>query len=206
MKNNITNKLLIIFIFFLFIPIFGINQVFACTPGGQGSHWNGVQTGQSCTTPGQYAEPTCIGTCGYSYIVTYCSTFLCYETYPENGGNAPAACNKPCPAQQSDIGKVFGQIIPPTAIQNFGFGSAGISKFLSNLVILIYSLAAVVLILMILWGAFEWIISEGDKEKVAGAQKRIINAIIGIILFAVAFAIITVLGQFTGFKFFIGQQ
>lgn len=109
----------------------------------------------------------------------------------------------------ADIKDTFGTISPPPAIKDFigadTTGAAGISKFLSNLVTLIYSLAAIVLIFMLLWGAFEWIISGGDKEKLSSAQKKIINAIIGIVLLAVTFAVITVLGQFTGFKFFKGQ-
>ncbi|MDD5415438.1 MAG: pilin [Candidatus Daviesbacteria bacterium] len=104
----------------------------------------------------------------------------------------------------------FGTITPPSPIAGFiggdQTGTAGISKFLSNGVALIYSIAVVILVFMLLWGSFEWIISEGDKEKIAAAQKRILNAIIGIILFAVAFAVIKLLGQFTGFEFFVGQN
>lgn len=108
---------------------------------------------------------------------------------------------------------VFGKISPPPAIKTLvgsdptgaATGASGISQFVSNLITLIYSVAAIALIFMLLWGAFSWLISEGDKEKIAAAQKRIISAIIGIALFAVAFAVITVLGQFTGFTFFKGQ-
>lgn len=110
----------------------------------------------------------------------------------------------------ADIKDVFGTISPPPAIKDFTgtdtTGAAGLSQFFSNFITLIYSLAAVVLILMILWGAFDWMISEGDKEKVAAAQRKLINAFIGIVLFAVAFAIIQVLGTFTGFTFFKGQN
>ena len=106
--------------------------------------------------------------------------------------------------------QIFGKITPPSPIAGFigkdETGAVGISKFLSNLILLIYSIAAIVLIFMLIWGAFEWLTSGGDKEKISAAQKRIINAIIGIILFAVAFAIIAVLGQFTGFTFFAGQN
>lgn len=101
----------------------------------------------------------------------------------------------------------FGVIQPPDFLKNFigtdKTGAAGISKFLSNLIALIYAIAAIVLIFMLLWGAFEWLTSGGDKEKVSSAQKRIISAIIGIILFAIAFAVIQVLGTFTGFTFFV---
>ncbi|MBI3103502.1 hypothetical protein HYZ05_01020 [Candidatus Daviesbacteria bacterium] len=106
----------------------------------------------------------------------------------------------------ADIKDTFGTISPPPEIQRFGFGAEGISKFLNNLIALIYSLAAVVLILMLLWGAWDWLTSEGDKEKLESAKRKIINAIIGILLFAVAFAVIQVLGQFTGFTFFVDQQ
>lgn len=109
-----------------------------------------------------------------------------------------------------NIPHTFGTISPPPALIPFTSpdptGAAGISKFLTNLVALIFSLAAIVLIFMILWGAFDWMTSEGDKEKIARARDKIINAIIGILLFAAAFAIIQILGQFTGFEFFAGQK
>lgn len=105
----------------------------------------------------------------------------------------------------------FGKIVAPSPIQDFigktdQTGAAGISKFLSNLIALFYAMAAIVLIFMLLWGAFDWITSEGDKEKLQSAQRKIINAIIGIVLFGIAFAVIQVLGQFTGFTFFKGQS
>lgn len=104
----------------------------------------------------------------------------------------------------------FGRIQPPDALKNFlgtdKTGAGAISKFLSNGIILIYSLATIVLIFMLLWGAFQWMTSGGDKEAIAKARGRIISAIIGIILFAVAFAVIQILGRFTGFTFFVGQR
>lgn len=110
--------------------------------------------------------------------------------------------------QPAGVGKIFKSIKPPTPILSFigkdPTGGAAISKFLTNLIQLIYIFAAIVLLFVLLWGAFDWVVSEGDKEKVAAAQRKIINAIIGIVLFAVAFAILRVLSQFTGFEFFQG--
>lgn len=109
-----------------------------------------------------------------------------------------------------DFQKNFGAITPPPALQKFigkdATGAEGLSRLLSNLVSLIYLLAAVVLVLMLLWGAFDWMTSEGDKEKIEKARNKIINAIIGILLFAVAFAVIQLIGTFTGFTFFAGQK
>lgn len=109
-----------------------------------------------------------------------------------------------------NIQHTFGTVSPPPALQKFigsdPTGASGISKFLSNLIALIYTLAAIVLIFMIMWGAWDWLTSEGDKEKLDSARKKIINALVGIVLFAAAFAIIQVMGQFTGFTFFVGQK
>ena len=55
---------------------------------------------------------------------------------------------------------------------------------------------------MFLWGSLEWLTSGGDKEAVGRARGRIINALVGIILFGVAYAILRLLGTFTGFTFF----
>lgn len=109
----------------------------------------------------------------------------------------------------ADIKDVFGTIKPPLPLQGIvnkdPSGAGGLGIFFSNLITLFYIIATLVLIFMIIWGAFDWITSEGDKDKVGGARNKIVNAIIGIILFAAAFGIIRVFGQFTGFHFFVGQ-
>lgn len=109
-----------------------------------------------------------------------------------------------------DFSKNFGSISPPPALKEFigsdPTGAGGISKLLSNIITLFYSVAAIALLFMFIWGAFDWMTSEGDKEKLESAKRKIINALIGIMLFAAAFAVIQILGQFTGFTFFVGQK
>lgn len=110
------------------------------------------------------------------------------------------------PSNRNHPDCVFGTVSPPPALDDLikrdPTGAGGIGLFLSNLIALIYSIASIVLIFMLVWGAFDWLTSGGDKEKLQGAQRKILNAIIGIILFAIAFAVIQVLGAFTGFEFF----
>lgn len=184
--------------------------------GFTGRDCNALRMGSGSNVgPGQFSDVyTCVGSAGCIIQISYCAVVApgtadekhCEESYTEvNCSKAPAACNKPNAPADTDISKVFGRIVPPPAIADFGFGAAGISKFLTNLIALIYILAAIVLIFMLLWGAFDWITSGGDKEKVHAARERITQAFVGIILFAAAFAVIAVLGQFTGFKFFVGQ-
>lgn len=106
---------------------------------------------------------------------------------------------------QDEIRDVFGRIEPPAPVANLGFGAAGIGNFLTALINLIFSAAGIVFIFMLLWGAFQWLISGGEKEKLAQAQQRIIHALIGLVLFAIAFALIGIIGVFTGFELFKGQ-
>lgn len=108
----------------------------------------------------------------------------------------------PAPGIQKAFGKIQVPGVVGGLVKNNPTGAGAISQFLTNFIILLYSIAAIVLIFMLVWAAFEWLTSGGDKEKLAAAQKRILHAIIGIILFAVAFAIIRILGVFTGFTFF----
>lgn len=84
-------------------------------------------------------------------------------------------------------------ITPPTQ----GFSSLG--NFITNFLTLALAVAILVVLVMLIWGAFEWITSGGDKEAVAKARNRIINALIGLAVLAIAFALARVAGQFVGF-------
>ena len=53
--------------------------------------------------------------------------------------------------------------------------------------------AGLFLILYLLWGAFDWINSGGEKEKIAKAQQKITNAVIGMLLIFVVLAVFNLL-------------
>lgn len=105
-------------------------------------------------------------------------------------------------ASNHTVEDIFGKIPAPSPVAALGEGGVGIGRFLSNLIELIFTAAGIVFIFMLLWGAFQWLISGGEKEKLAQAQQRIIHAIIGLVLIAISFAIISIIGTFTGFKLF----
>ncbi len=79
---------------------------------------------------------------------------------------------------------------------NIGFKTLG--GAISNFINIALVIAVVLVLIMIIWGAYEWIASGGDKEAVGKARNRIINAIIGLVVLSVAFALTQLAGQITG--------
>ncbi len=49
---------------------------------------------------------------------------------------------------------------------------------------------AIASFIYLLWGAFQWVTSGGDKEAVSKAQKRITNALVGLVITFSIFAIL----------------
>lgn len=78
-------------------------------------------------------------------------------------------------------------------------GYSDLGAFITNILTLAFGIAIIVVLIMLIWGAFEWITSGGDKDHVSNARNRIINALIGLAVLAVAFALAKVFGQFLGF-------
>ncbi len=80
-------------------------------------------------------------------------------------------------------------------------GKAGyrtLSDFLSNLITLALTIGLILVFVMLIWGAFDWIMSGGDKDSVGKARGRIINALIGLAVMAVAFALAKLGSQIAG--------
>lgn len=67
-----------------------------------------------------------------------------------------------------------------------------------NFIVLLFTVGALGFIIMFVWGTVDWILSGGDKEKVAGARKRIITAITGLVLLSLTFAVTVTIGQILG--------
>lgn len=105
-------------------------------------------------------------------------------------------------AGQSAIKDVIGTIAPPSQVVNIGFGNVGIATLLNNTISIIFVLSGIAAVFMVLISAVQFIFSGGDKEAVAGARKRLTYAIIGLVILALAFWIVNVVGHIAGFKGF----
>lgn len=101
---------------------------------------------------------------------------------------------KPVYAQPGDAagGTVkVGVSTPEFAVADIG----SLIEGLVNASIVIGALAAFMYLIM---GGFQWITAGGDPKKTEEAQKKITNAVIGLIIIASAYAIINVVTTFLG--------
>lgn len=73
-----------------------------------------------------------------------------------------------------------------------------LNTLIANAITIIFTIAAVLVLVMLIWGAIQWILSAGDKDAVGNARKRITNALIGLAILALAFLIVRVVGAIVG--------
>ncbi len=66
---------------------------------------------------------------------------------------------------------------------------------IGGLVRLVLMLAAIIFFFMFVMGGIKWIMSEGDKTKLDTARQQITNALVGLAIIFVAWAIIVLLNQ-----------
>jgi len=92
----------------------------------------------------------------------------------------------------NDIGGIFGTIAPPTSL-GAGDPVTALSNLFSFGLQLVLVIGALSLLVYLLWGAMDWLFSNGEKEKLAKAQNKIMNAIIGMLLIIIVFTLFTVI-------------
>ncbi len=99
-------------------------------------------------------------------------------------------------SDSSSIDNVIGQITPPPGpSQLYGDPIVGIGKLFGTLLNIFMIFAGVSLLIYLLWGGVEWVMSGGDKETLSKAQMKITNALIGMLWIVVG---ITLFGLITG--------
>jgi hypothetical protein len=73
--------------------------------------------------------------------------------------------------------------------------NANVGFVFSNIITIIFVVAVLMVLLYLILGAFGWITSGGDKEKVGKARGMILNALIGLAVLALAFVLWTIVGK-----------
>ncbi len=101
----------------------------------------------------------------------------------------------------SSVDDIFGSVSPPAGMNIGGGGDpiAGLGSLIGWGINIFIIVAGMFLILYLLWGSLDWILSGGEKEKISKAQQKITNALIGMVLVFVVLVVFNVLaGQLLG--------
>lgn len=73
--------------------------------------------------------------------------------------------------------------------QSAPYAVGGFELFLSRMLIGLMTTAAVLVFIFLVWGAFDWINSGGEKGKIESGRNKITGAIMGILVLAVVLVI-----------------
>jgi hypothetical protein len=82
------------------------------------------------------------------------------------------------------------------------WGITNISLLLNRAIRFAMVLAIILALIFIIWGGIQWIVSGGDKSANEAARNRIVAAIVGLIIVAASWAIMSLVAQFLGIDFF----
>jgi hypothetical protein len=75
-----------------------------------------------------------------------------------------------------------------------------VGVLINSLLSFVMVLSALLVFFFLVMGAFDWILSGGDKGKTEKARSKILAAIVGIVIVAASFAILTLVVRFLGFE------
>jgi len=77
--------------------------------------------------------------------------------------------------------------------------AADLGQVINSVLSFVMVIAALLVLMYLIWGGIEWITSGGDKGKTESARNKITAAVIGLIVLAAAFAIFMLVIRFLGF-------
>lgn len=80
-------------------------------------------------------------------------------------------------------------------------GISSLTDVVNVILQFVYPLAATILLLILIWGGYDYLTSNGDPEKVKSGQGKISAGVIGFILLMVSY----LLAQVVGFIFNVGD-
>lgn len=82
--------------------------------------------------------------------------------------------------------------------ENFPGATNGINDVISSILSAVFVVAALLVLLYLIWGAIDWISAGGDSSKIQKARDKIIQSIIGVIVLASTLAIFGLLQYILG--------
>lgn len=88
-------------------------------------------------------------------------------------------------------------IEPPGDIKTYGLNS-----IVQTAIWFLMAAAFFIALTYLIWGALDYILAEGDKQRIQNARQKFIFAIIGLVVVLLAFFIVGVVGDIFGINFF----
>lgn len=101
--------------------------------------------------------------------------------------------------------QITNPVLPPTIgggnSPTRDMGGAATGKIISGVIGGMFIIAFLIALIYLITGAFHWITSGGDKASLESARNKIIHALVGLVIVAAAWAIMTLVAQFFGLDF-----
>ena len=94
----------------------------------------------------------------------------------------------------TSISDIFGGISPPPG-SPVGDATVGVAKFVGVTIQLMLLIAGLLLLVYLFLGALDWLTSNGEKERVAKAQNKIVAALVGFFFLIASFVLFQVVTQ-----------
>ncbi len=107
-----------------------------------------------------------------SLVLFFPALSLAQENETEEGVSTPASTN------QMDLFQ-----------QSAGFSSAPAENIVANIISVVLGLLGILFVVLMIFSGYQWMTAGGNEETVKKAQGRIKNAIIGLIIVVMAYAI-----------------
>jgi hypothetical protein len=77
--------------------------------------------------------------------------------------------------------------------------AADIASVINAVLSFVMVISALLVLMYLIWGAFEWLTSGGDKGKIDSARQKMTAAVVGLIIVSASYAILIVVIRFLGF-------
>ncbi|NCN06340.1 MAG: hypothetical protein GW946_00670 [Candidatus Pacebacteria bacterium] len=75
-----------------------------------------------------------------------------------------------------------------------------VGSLITSVLTFVMLIAALLILMYLIWGGIQWITSGGDKGKTEEARNKITSAVIGLIILAAAWAVFLIVLKFLGFS------
>lgn len=75
-----------------------------------------------------------------------------------------------------------------------------VGQLISRILVFMLPLAGVILLIVFIWGGYDFMMSQGNPEKLKSAQAKITTGIIGFILLVLSYLIVRLLSSIFGLQ------